>query len=100
MEEEPLAPAAAAGITGFLPVVKEFGYKYKVILEKPDSEHSFDEVAKYIHEVSCAKTIRAARMGLIGYADMGLYTCAYDKTALFKKLGIDIENTFIRSAIS
>ena len=86
------SPAAAAGITGFLPVVKEFGYKYKVILEKPDCEHSFDEVAKYIHEVSCAKTIRSARMGLIGYADMGLYTCAYDKTALFKKLGVDIEN--------
>ena len=86
------SPAAAAGITGFLPVVKEFGFKYKVILEKPDSEHSFAEAEKYIHEVSCAKTIRTARMGLIGYADMGLYTCAYDKTALFKKLGIDIEN--------
>ena len=86
------SPAAAAGVTGFLPIIKELGFKYKVILEKPDSEHSYAEVEDYIHSVSCAKTIRASRIGLIGYADMGLYTCAYDKTGLFKKLGIDIED--------
>ena len=86
------APAAGAGVTGFLPVVKEFGYKYKVIMDKPDAPHSFDKVADYIHSISCAKRIKEGRIGLIGYADMGLYTCAYDKTELFKKLGIDIEN--------
>lgn len=86
------SPAAAAGITGFLPVVKEFGFKYKVILEKPDEPHRYGEVQRYIRNVACAKRIKQARIGLIGYADMGLYTCAYDKTQLFKKLGIDIEN--------
>ena len=86
------SPAAAAGITGFMPIVKEFGFKYKVILEKPDEPHEYAAVADYIHSISCAKTIRASRIGLIGYADMGLYTCAYDKTGLFKKLGIDIED--------
>ena len=86
------APAAGAGVTGFVPVIKEMGYKYKVIMEKPDDAHAYSDVADYIHSVSCAKTIKASRIGLIGYADMGLYTCAYDKTALFNKLGIDIEN--------
>lgn len=86
------SPAAIAGITGFLPIVKEFGFHYKTILEKPNEAHQYREVKDYIHAVSCAKTIRSARIGLIGYADMGLYTCAYDKTQLFNKLGIDIEN--------
>ncbi len=86
------APACAAGVTGFLPVVKEFGYKYKVIMDKPDAPHSFDKVADYIHSVSCAKRIKSARIGLIGYADMGLYPLSYDKTALCKEIGIDIEN--------
>lgn len=86
------APAAGAGITGFIPIVKELGFKYKILMEKPDAPHSYDEVAEFIHSISCAKTIRAARIGLIGYADMGLYACAYDKTGLFKKIGIDIEN--------
>lgn len=86
------APAAGAGVTGFIPIIKEMGFKYKIVMEKPDSEHKYAEVADYIHSVSCAKKIRASRIGLIGYADMGLYACAYDKTGLFKKLGIDIEN--------
>ena len=86
------APAAGAGVTGFIPIIKELGYKYKIIMEKPDSEHRYAEVADYIHSVSCAKTVKASRIGLIGYADMGLYACAYDKTGLFKKIGIDIEN--------
>lgn len=86
------SPAAAAGITGIMPILKELGFKYKIILEKPDSPHEYAKVSDYIHSVSCAKTIRASRIGLVGYADMGLYTCAYDKTGLFKKLGIDIED--------
>ncbi len=86
------APAAGAGVTGFVPIIKELGFTYKIIMEEPDAPHAYAEVADYIHAVSCAKTIRAARIGLIGYADMGLYSCAYDKTGLFKKLGIDIEN--------
>lgn len=86
------APAAGAGVTGFVPIIKEMGYKYKIIMEEVNSPHAYSDVADYIHSVSCKKTIRSARIGLIGYADMGLYACAYDKTGLFKKLGIDIEN--------
>jgi len=86
------SPAAAAGITGITPILKELGFIFKVIIEKPDSEHEYEAVADYINSVNCAKTVRAARIGLIGYADMGLYVCAYDKTGLFKKLGIDIED--------
>ena len=86
------APAAGAGITGFIPVAKEFGFKYKIIMEEPGAAHEYEQVADYIHAVSCAKRVRAARIGLIGYADMGLYPLSYDKTALCKKIGIDIEN--------
>lgn len=86
------APAAGAGITGFIPVAKEFDFTYKIIMEEPNAKHEYEKVADYIHAVSCAKTIRAARIGLIGYADMGLYPLSYDKTALCKKIGIDIEN--------
>lgn len=86
------SPAAAAGITGFLPVAKEFGFTVKVILQRPDSAFAIQEAARFIRLAACARKIRESRIGLIGYADMGLYTCAYDKTALFKKLGIDIED--------
>ncbi len=86
------APAAGAGVTGFVPILKEMDYKYKIVMEEVNAPHAYAAVADYIHSVACAKTVRNARIGLIGYADMGLYTCAYDKTNLFKTVGIDIEN--------
>ncbi|MBO4264663.1 MAG: hypothetical protein J5922_01110 [Clostridia bacterium] len=87
-----VSPAAAAGITGIMPIVREMGYKYKLIAEKPDTPHSYDEVSHYIDLVGAAKKIRASKIGLIGYADMHLYTCAYDMTNLFKQIGICIED--------
>lgn len=86
------SPAAAAGITGFMPIIREMGFKYKLIAEKPDSPHEFTKVERYIKLIAAAKKIRSSKIGLIGYADMGLYTCAYDMTALFKKLGVVIED--------
>ncbi len=86
------SPAAAAGITGFMPVVREFGFKYKLIAEMPDSPHEYAQVEHYIKLVAAAKRIKKSRIGLVGYADMGLYTVSYDKTALLKKMGVDIEN--------
>ena len=89
-----VSPAAAAGVTAFVPVLREMGYKYKVICGKPDEPLRADQVKSYLRAVNAAKKVRNARVGLIGYADMGLYTCAYDKTLVFDKLGIDIENYF------
>ena len=86
------SPAAAAAITSFMPIIKELGFKYEIILEKPDESHRYSDVEKFVHLVASAKKIKNARIGLIGYADMGLYSCAYDKKAVFKELGVDIED--------
>lgn len=88
------SPAAAAGITAFVPLLKEMGFRYHVICEKPDEPRRLEEVAAYLDLVGAAKRIRETRIGLIGYADMGLFTCAYDKLAVFNELGIDIEDYF------
>ena len=88
------SPAAAAGITALVPLLREMGYKYKVICDAPDSPPRSNEALSFARAVGAAKKVRGARVGLIGYADMGLYTCAYDKTLVFDKLGIDIEDYF------
>lgn len=86
------SPAAAAAITSFIPIIRELGFKYEIICEKPDEPHRYADVERFVHLVASAKKIKNARIGLIGYADMGLYSCAYDKTGIFKKLGVDIED--------
>jgi L-fucose isomerase-like protein len=86
------SPAAAAGITAVIPLLRQMGYSYKIICEKPDEPRKMGEVKSYVNIVKAAKKVRHSRIGLIGYADMGLYTCSYDRTLVFDKLGVDIED--------
>jgi L-fucose isomerase-like protein len=88
------SPASPAALTALTPVLKDLGYRFKVIYEKPNEPHKFNRIGKYAHIISAYKQITNARIGLIGYADMGLFTCVYDKTEVFKKLGIEIEDYF------
>lgn len=88
------SPAAAAAVTAIVPLLKEMGYKYEVICEKPDEELRLEDVQRFLRVAAAYEAVRNARIGLIGYADMGLYSCAYDKTLAFDKLGVDIEDYF------
>ena len=88
------SPAAPAAITALLPVLKEMNFKYKAIYEKPDSPYSYSAVENFCKVAGAYHRIRNSKIGLIGYADMGLYTCAYDRTALENKLGINVEDYF------
>ena len=88
------SPAAPAALTALLPALKEMGFRYKALYEKPDEPHHFDAVAKFARVAGACRRIRNSRIGLIGYADMGLYTCTYDRTSVANRLGIDVEDYF------
>jgi L-fucose isomerase-like protein len=88
------SPAAPAGITAFLPTLREMAFKHKAIYEKPDEPHRFKDVEQFAKTAQTYSRIKNSRVGLIGYADMGLYSCAYDRTSVFSKLGIDVEDYF------
>ena len=88
------SPAAPAAITALIPMMREMGFKYKAIYEQPDEPHHFKEVENFAKVAYAFRRVRNSRIGFIGYADMGLYTCAYDKAALYNKLGIDAEDYF------
>lgn len=88
------APAAGAGVTAICPLLKEMGYRWALILEKPDESLRVAQAEMFLRQAAAAKAIHNARIGLVGYADMGLYSCAYDKTLAFNKLGVDIEDYY------
>jgi len=89
-----ISPAAAAGVTGIVPLLRSMGYRYKVICEKTDEELRLSEVKSYIRTVKAKKRVQNAKIGMFGYADQALFSCAYDKTLVFDKFGIDIEDYF------
>ena len=88
------APAAGASVTAICPLLREMGYRWELILEKPDEVLRAVDAEMFLRQAAAAKAVRNARIGLVGYADMGLYSCAYDKTLAFSKLGVDIEDYY------
>lgn len=86
------APAATAGTTAIIPALKEMGFKWMLVNEKPGEERRVADVERFIRVAGAVKAVRKSRIGLFGYADMGLYSCAYNKTLAYSKLGVDIED--------
>ena len=86
------APAATAGTTAIIPALKEMGFTYMLVNEKPDEPRRVADVERFIRVAGAVKAVRHSRIGLFGYADMGLYSCAYNKTLAYDKLGVDIED--------
>ena len=88
------SPAAPAGLTALLPVLSEMGYKCRAICQKPDEGYRFGEILRFARVAAAYGKVRNSRIGFVGYADMGLYSCAYDKMSVYKSLGIETEEYF------
>lgn len=87
-----IAPASAAGTTAIGPVLREFGYKHILINEKPGEELRLQVADRFLRVVGAVKAVRHSRIGLYGYADMGLFSCSYNRPLVWEKLGVDIED--------
>jgi len=88
------APAAPAGITALLPHLRELGISHKTLFQKPGDPLPLADIAAFANVARTRRTFRHSRIGLIGYADMGLYSCSYDRSVVSAKLGIDVEDYF------
>ncbi len=88
------APAAPAGITALLPHLRDLGIPHKSLFQKPGEPLPLADIAAFANVARTRRTFRHSRIGLIGYADMGLYSCSYDRSVVSAKLGIDVEDYF------
>lgn len=88
------APAAPAGITALLPYLRELGILHKSLFQKPGEPLPLADIAAFANVARTRRVFRHSRIGLIGYADMGLYSCTYDRSVVSAQLGIDVEDYF------
>jgi L-fucose isomerase-like protein len=85
-----LGPIPGVGV--IRETLEEMGFKFKFIWGIPDSENvkkaiiSFGKVSNTIHRLSKSK------IGLMGYASMGMYTATFDHVSVRKKIGPEIEH--------
>ena len=87
-----VSPAAQAGTSAVLDTLKFLGAKFKYIYDYPDSPMSLDKVADFCTAAKAVSTLAHARIGMMGYADMGLYSLMFDGLQVRKKLGVEVES--------
>lgn len=89
-----VSPASAAGTSGLLHAFRQFRIKYKYIYDHPDCEPKYEEVLKFARIAGTVSALNGAKVGAMGYCDMGLYPLMLDGIALKRQLGMDVEDIF------
>lgn len=89
-----VSPASAAGTSGLLHTFRQFDIKYKYIYDQPDSEPEYNEALRFSKIAEAISMLNGAKVGVMGYCDMGLYPLMLDGIALKRQLGMDVEDIF------
>lgn len=86
-----VSPASQAGTTGLREPLDAAGFKFKYIYDWPDSPMSLDKVDSFAQVARAVKKLAHARVGMMGYGDMGLYVTMFDGLSLRGKIGPEVE---------
>jgi len=70
--------------------LESLGYKVKFIVGLPTEEEVIEEVHRYCFISSSLRRLRSSKIGLIGYASMGMYTAMFDQVSIRRKFGLDV----------
>jgi L-fucose isomerase len=87
-----ISPAAGAGTTALRYPLERWGFKFKYLFNGPDSPMDVDGIIKFGRAAQTARKLRYARVGMVGFNDMGLYTTGFNVTRLRKQLGPEVES--------
>jgi L-fucose isomerase-like protein len=84
--------------TGSLPgagvvraTLDEMGRAFKFIVGLPEDDGVVQRVYDYAKVSQAIKKLRHARIGLVGYASMGMYTSTFDHITLRDKIGPEVK---------
>jgi L-fucose isomerase-like protein len=87
-----ISPAAGAGSTSLRFPLERWGVKFKYLFHAPDQPMDVSGVVSFGRAAQTARKLRSARVGMVGWNDMGLYTTALDVTRLRGQLGPEVES--------
>jgi L-fucose isomerase len=86
-----VSPAAGAGSTALRFPLERWGARFTYLFNAPDTPMDVDGVLRFARAGRAARRLRRARIGLVGFNDMGLYTTACDVTRLRGQVGPEVE---------
>ncbi len=87
-----ISPAAGAGSTALRYPMELWGIKYKYLFNAPDTLMDVAGIVKFGRAARAMKRLRHARVGIVGFNDMGLYTTGFNVTKLRGVTGVEVES--------
>ncbi len=87
-----ISPAAGAGSTSLRFPMEQWGIKFKYLYNAPDTLMDIEGILTFAKAAYVMKKLRHARLGTIGYNDMGLYSTGINPTKLRNLIGPEIES--------
>ena len=87
-----ISPAAGAGSTALRFPMERWGIKFKYLYNGPDQPMDIAGILKFGRAAQVMKKLRSARVGILGFNDMGLYTTGFNVTSLRGKIGVEVES--------
>ena len=85
-----LGPLPGAGVVR--EALEEMGFKFWFLWGMPEEDHVKLRISAYSRIAHALKKLSRARIGLLGYASMGMYTGTFDHTSLVAKIGPEIDH--------
>ena len=87
-----ISPAAGAGSTALRYPMERWGVKFAYLFNGPDSPMDVAGVMKFGRAARAMKLLRKARVGILGFNDMGLYTTGFNVTSLRGQIGPEVQS--------
>jgi len=87
-----ISPAAGAGSTSVRYALEQWGYKFAYLFNGPDSPMDVDGVVRFGKAARTARLLARARLGMVGFNDMGLYSTGFNVTRLRDRIGPEVES--------
>lgn len=87
-----ISPAAGAGSTALRYPLEQWGFTFKYLFNAPDSAMDVEGILQFGRAARAAAKLKTARVGMVGWNDMGLYTTGYNPVLMRDKLGPEIES--------
>jgi L-fucose isomerase-like protein len=87
-----ISPAAGAGSTALRFPMERWGIKFKYLFNGPDQPMDVAGIVSFGRAAHTMKKLRTARVGILGFNDMGLYTTGFNVTSLRGATGVEVES--------
>ena len=83
--------ADQAGTTALRKPMADLGYTFKYVVTYRGQRLPVSEIMSFARAAHAAEALRGARVGTMGYRDMGLYGTQHDGVSLRGTIGVEVE---------